>query len=185
MRFGICLDGNLADVIAHNSYKAEVSRLLQCVRCKADNVKDEDGICPYILADDQLPVRCFGSWARDKLYYLQKYMNMFNTSMKNKWHYRAYVELFAGPGRGIVRNTSQIIKGSPLLAIEQSVPFTYHIFVDINKSAVEALEKRVKSLNPRADVKLINKDCNLSIDEIRKLLSISHLILAFYEVGCQ
>lgn len=152
-----------------------------CVKCKADKVKDEDGICPYALADDQLPLRCVGSWARDKLYYLQRYMNVFNSSMKDKWPKRAYVELFAGPGLGIVRDSGDIIEGSPILAIEQSVPFTYHIFVDINKSAVEALEKRAESLNPQADVKLLNKDCNLSIDEIRKLLGISHLILAFID----
>jgi three-Cys-motif partner protein len=144
-------------------------------------VRDEDGICPYALADDQLPLRCVGSWARDKLYYLQRYMNVFNSSMKDKWPKRAYVELFAGPGLGIVRDSGDIIGGSPLLAVEQAVPFSLYIFVDINRNAVEALEKRVKRLNPGVDVRSIPGDCNVSVDEIRRCIDSSYLILTFID----
>ena len=152
-----------------------------CIRCKADKVKDEDGICPYVLSDDQLPLRCVGTWAREKLYYLQRYMNVFNSSMKGKWSKRAYVELFAGPGLGIVRDSGDIIEGSPLLAIRQLVPFTLYIFVDINRHAVEALEKRVKQLNPEVDVRSIPRDCNASVDEIRSCIDKSYLTLTFID----
>jgi three-Cys-motif partner protein len=164
-----------------HSLDEEISELNVCVRCKADKVKDEDGICPYVLGDDQLPLRCVGSWARDKLYYLQRYMNVFNSSMKDKWSKRAYVELFAGPGLGIVRDSGDIIEGSPLLAVEQAVPFSLYIFVDINRDAVEALEKRVKRLNPEVDVRSIPRDCNVSVDEIRSCIDRSYLILTFID----
>ncbi|MGA3094386.1 MAG: three-Cys-motif partner protein TcmP [Dehalococcoidales bacterium] len=152
-----------------------------CAKCKADEVKEEDGICPYILGNDRLPLRCIGFWAKDKLYYLQRYMSIFNSSMKDKWFKRAYVELFAGPGLGIVRDSGQIISGSPLLAVEQPVAFSRHIFVDINKAAVEALEKRVKQSKSSIDVNFINGDCNDSIGEIRTRIDASYLILTFID----
>lgn len=152
-----------------------------CVICKADEVKEEDGICPYILGNDQLPLRCVGFWAKDKLFYLQKYMSIFNASMKGKWGKRAYIELFAGPGLGIIRNTGQIINGSPLIAIEQPIAFTRHIFVDINKSAVDSLEKRIRYSKSLIDVHFINGDCNDSVDEIRKSVDASFLILVFID----
>jgi three-Cys-motif partner protein len=155
--------------------------LNSCIRCKDDKVKDEDGICPYILGDDQLPLRCVGFWTKEKLYYLERYMEVFNSSMKDKWPKRAYIELFAGPGFGIVRNSGQIINGSPLLAIEQAVPFGRYIFVDINTDALSALEKRVKQLKPGADVKLIHRDCNSSTNEIRTSIDSSYLILTFID----
>lgn len=152
-----------------------------CLTCKADKVKEEDGICPFSLGDDQLPLRCVGFWAKDKLYYLKRYMGVFNSSMKTKWPKRAYVELFAGPGLGIVSNSDHVTYGSPLLAVEQSVPFTRHIFVDINPDAVTALGRRINRIKPNADVKLIVGDCNASVEEIRKSVDRSYLILAFID----
>jgi len=152
-----------------------------CIRCKADGVKDEDGICPYIPGEDHLPLRCVGFWAKEKLYYLGRYMEVFNASMKDKWPKRAYIELFAGSGLGIVRNTGQIINGSPLLAIEQAVPFCRYIFVDINTDALSALEKRARLLSPGADIKFIPRDCNSTIDEIRTRIDSSYLILTFID----
>ena len=151
-----------------------------CIKCKDDKVRDEDGICPY-PGEDLLPLRCVGFWAEKKLYYLKRYMEVFNTSMKYKWPKRAYIELFAGPGRGIVRDRSQIIDGSPLLAIKQAVPFSRYIFVDINSDALSALEKRARQLSLGADIKFIPGDCNSIIDEIRTMIDSSYLILTFID----
>ena len=152
-----------------------------CVKCKADKVKDEDGICPYISGEDHSPLRCVGFWAKDKLYYLERYMEVFNASMKDKWPKRAYIELFAGPGFGIVRDSGQIIKGSPLLAIEQSIPFGHYIFVDINTGALSALEKRAKQLRPGSNIRFISGDCNSTINEIRTSIDSSYLVLTFID----
>jgi three-Cys-motif partner protein len=152
-----------------------------CIRCKADKVKDEDGICPYVPGEDHFPLRCVGFWAKEKLYYLERYMEVFNASMKDKWPKRAYIELFAGPGFGIVRNSDQIIKGSPLLAIEQTVPFGHYVFVDINTDALSALEKRAMRLRPRADIRFIPRDCNSTVNEIRTSIDSSYLVLTFID----
>lgn len=152
-----------------------------CIKCKEDKIKGEDGICPSILDQDQLPLRCFGIWAKDKLYYLERYMSIFNTSMKNKWPTRIYIELFAGSGRGVIRESEEIIDGSPLKATKQSIPFSNHIFVDINPEALEALGLRIKSLNPAIDYRLIPGDCNACVDNIRRDIDSSCLALAFID----
>ena len=108
-------------------------------------------------------------------------MEVFNASMKDKWPKRAYIELFAGPGFGIIRDSGQIIKGSPLLAIEQTVPFSHSVFVDINKEALSALEKRAKRLRPGADLNFIPRDCNSTIDEVRTSIDSTYLVLTFID----
>jgi hypothetical protein len=34
---------------------------------------------------DQLPVRCVGKWAYEKIYRLVQYFGIFANGMKNKW----------------------------------------------------------------------------------------------------
>jgi three-Cys-motif partner protein len=155
--------------------------LLQCIKCRSDNIKDEDGICPYVIADDQYPLRCVGFWTKEKLYYLQRYMQIFNESMKERWQNRAYIELFAGPGLGIIRDTGELLDGSPILAIEQKVPFTKYIFVEINKNSIDALNYRFRLANPSINTILVNQDCNLSVNEIRNQLGSSRLTLTFID----
>ena len=67
--------------------------------------------------NDGLPLRESGLWALDKLDYLQRYINVLETSMRKKWPRRAYIDLFAGPGKCIDRKTGQIFLGSPLIAL--------------------------------------------------------------------
>jgi hypothetical protein len=44
---------------------------------------------PYLEPeDDGLTMRPAGSWAADKLDYLARYINVFETSMRNKWTVR-------------------------------------------------------------------------------------------------
>ncbi len=152
-----------------------------CEECRDDSIKEENGICPYASGEDGFPLRCVGFWAKDKLYYLKRYMEVFNASMKGKWLKRAYIELFSGPGFGIIRKSGQIIKGSPLLAIEQATPFSRYVFVDINENALSALENRTKRIRPEADIIFISCDCNCAVDQIRAKIDSSYLALSFID----
>ena len=50
--------------------------------------------------DDGLPMRLSGSWVAEKLDYLERYINIFETSMHSKpWRERHYIDLFAGSGK--------------------------------------------------------------------------------------
>lgn len=155
--------------------------LKECVECRSVQAIGEDGICPYKQAEDNLPLRCVGKWSKDKLYYLQKYINIFSLSMKNRWAKRAYIDLFAGPGLCVVRESGEIILGSPLVAIDQLPLFSRYIFIDISKESVESLERRVELRRPEAWRKLFNRDCNSAVDEIRGEIDNSYLVLAFVD----
>ena len=52
-----------------------------------------------IAGSDAKLVLKVGPWAKRKLHYINRYCEIFNAGMKNKWSIRTYIDLFAGPGR--------------------------------------------------------------------------------------
>lgn len=152
-----------------------------CQKCKTEEARDEDGICPYVKDNDNLPLRCIGKWSEDKLDYLGRYMDIFNTAMKYKRPKRAYLDLFSGPGKCIIKNSGKIILGSTLLAYEQSQPFSLIISVDINDDAISALKIRGGKYNSGTILRTFNADCNLIVDWIRDEVDSSYLSLVFID----
>lgn len=72
----------------------------------------------YLLPeDDGLPLGNTGKWAAIKLDYLSRYIDIFETAMRQKWRYRNYIDLFSGPGKNRERNSRQVSFGSPLLSL--------------------------------------------------------------------
>ena len=98
-----------------------------------------------VKAADGMPAILQGSWSENKLYFLNYFMNMFNSGMKNKWAFRAYVDLFSGPGICIDRATGREFYGSPLRAMGCKTPFTHLYLNDSDAESVRALEVRQKS----------------------------------------
>lgn len=70
--------------------------------CNKEDKKEitEDTLCTLVKGtQDNLPVRCVGEWAKEKIIRLVKYLNIFATGMKNKWDGKLnYVEICSGPG---------------------------------------------------------------------------------------
>jgi len=122
---------------------------------------------PYLEPeDDGLITRPAGSWAADKLDYLARYINVFETSMRNKWRVRYYIDLLSGPGKNRVRESGQVLLGSPLIALTTQHPFTHYIFVDNSPENTAALRQRC-SVSPYADrVTILTGDCNTLVDQI-------------------
>lgn len=115
-------------------------------------------------ADDGLPLRESGSWAAEKLDYLRRYIDVFETSMREKWLLRNYVDLLAGPGKNLIRETGEILMGSPLLALTTKYPFTAYFFVDFEADTSQALRQRC-SASPHADrVQVLTGDCNVEVE---------------------
>jgi three-Cys-motif partner protein len=98
------------------------------------------------VADDGLLLNPIGPWAEDKYRYVGMYAEMFATGMKNRWPYRAYLDLFSGPGYSKVRDTGRVVLGSPLIALSLPDPFDAYVFADENPAALEALRIRVARL---------------------------------------
>ncbi|MEX2246558.1 MAG: three-Cys-motif partner protein TcmP [Dehalococcoidia bacterium] len=113
------------------------------------------------IASDGLLARVVDDWAIEKLHYVERYMDIFTRGMRRKWRYLNYVDLFAGPGKSIIRDSQREIDGSPVLALKPKYPFTDLYFNEIDKAAVEALRRRI-----RADIagKVIVRglDCNVA-----------------------
>jgi len=132
-----------------------------------------------IASDGQLAIKV-GRWAKDKLFYIKRYCDIFNAGMKGKWTVRTYIDLFAGPGRCLVETTKEEIEGSPLLALSCKVPFTHHFFNDIQPDVIKSLKTRVLFYRS-ANVVYFNKDCNIVVDELLQKLPLRSLDFCFID----
>ena len=131
------------------------------------------------IASDGLPARSTGVWVYDKKHYFERYLDIFSRGIGPKWAGKlCYVDLFAGPGRSIVRGSQEEVKGSPLVALD--CEFSRYVFVDI-PDVLAALESRLKTHAKRSQATLIPGDCNTVISEVLKQLPPDHLTLAFID----
>lgn len=118
-----------------------------------------------IIGTDGLIVRSSGIWAKDKLYYLERYLNIFSVGMGKKWQDKLYyVDLFAGPGRCRIRETKEEIDGSPLTAL--GFNFAKYFFFEADQSCFGALDARTQARAPdkHQKIKKISGDCNETIE---------------------
>lgn len=134
----------------------------------------------HIPGSDGLPALEVGEWAREKHFYLARYLSIFAAGMKAKWPERVYIDLFAGPGRCRLKGTDVEILGSPLLAIETKYGFTRYFFNDQDPTFVEALKTRVAGCGGRR-ITFLNQECNSAARTIAQSLPENSLCLAFVD----
>lgn len=121
----------------------------------------------YLLTEeDGLLMRSSGPWAAEKLDYVARYINVFETSMRDKWQVRCYIDLMAGPGKNRVGDAGKILLGSSLLALTTDYPFTNYFFADLSQENTDALQQRcsVSPLYSKVDIR--TGDCNSLVDGI-------------------
>jgi three-Cys-motif partner protein len=114
----------------------------------------------YPISSDGLPARDSGEWAREKLWYVERYIGIFNQGMKKHWADRAYVDLMAGPGRCIVSQTGAEFPGSAVLALQSKVPFTQAILIEQDPVPYAALSVRCNAPDLKPTPTLLQADCN-------------------------
>ena len=121
----------------------------------------------YLLPeDDGLSARTFGKWTAVKLDYLQRYIDLFETSMKGKpWCARCYLDLYSGAGKYQIEGQSNFRLGSALLAITTKHPFTNYFFVDKSQENIDLLSKRCESTTD-IQKKFYVGDANIRVKEI-------------------
>jgi three-Cys-motif partner protein len=123
----------------------------------------------YLLPeDDGLATRDSGAWAKDKLFYLQKYINAFETSMQGKpWRRRIYIDLFAGPGKCAIKEGRGYFLGSSLISLTATHPFTDYYFVDMVNDNINALKARSTATKVNQNrIKFLVGDANKKVFEI-------------------
>lgn len=152
-----------------------------CMNCNYEK-KAPGGICSLKAGSDGFLVRCVGEWSKAKHYYLKRYIDTFITSMRKKWCGELYyIDLFAGPGKCIARDTEEEIDGSPLIALNAPYPFAGYFFVELNEEVLNVLSERCRSHPNYNRVKFYSGDCNLVIDEIMNIIPRRSLSLAFID----
>src|SRR5207249_12067438 len=121
-------------------------------------------------AQDGLPARVSGPWTREKLTYVEKYASAFMKAMgpkrkAGKWAELVYLDLLAGPGRGIDRDSDAEFDGSPLRALKITPPFDRLAFADLSPRNIEALRRRISRVDlSRADLRV--GYCNVWAEEV-------------------
>jgi three-Cys-motif partner protein len=74
----------------------------------------------YVIGDDGLLVEKVGPWAKDKLEIIGDYVQISGaTRRKYRKNRPAFIDVFCGPGRSLIRTTGEYIDGSPLTAFKQ------------------------------------------------------------------
>ncbi len=132
-----------------------------------------------VLASDGLPARLTGQWVHGKKYYFCRYLDIMTHGVGRKWQGKlAFVDLFSGPGRSIVRGSQEEVDGSPALALNYE--FARYIFVDIPE-VLSCLKKRLAGHPKFSQIAFIEGDCNEVIEEVRFASPADHLTLAFID----
>jgi three-Cys-motif partner protein len=102
---------------------------------------------------DGLIVSEVGSWASEKHARVKRYIEIASATRKKyvpppSWHAgAAYIELFSGPGRSLIKGTKRIMDGSPLVAYKAaraSVPFTEMHLNDADALKSSAVGARIR-----------------------------------------
>jgi three-Cys-motif partner protein len=131
--------------------------------CKKQGCKDEHGNCP-IYGSDGLPVQCVGPWVEDKYFFLEKYLNA-SCEARRKFadkNNAVFIDLFAGPGRCIIKNEKREIDSGGILAFNRDeAPFNEYFYFDISSVNKDALEKRINS----------KSNCNVRCGDSNTLIS--------------
>ncbi len=117
--------------------------------------------------EDGLLMRPVGSWTKEKLDFLQRYIDIFTKGMyKKPWRAFHYIDLFSGPGKARVSETQEVILGSPLIALRAEKPFTEYFFVDIDEKNSNALEKRCQAFIKPEHIHIYTGDANSIVYEV-------------------
>jgi len=131
------------------------------------------------IASDGLPARLTGQWVHGKKYYFSRYLDIMTRGVGPKWEGNlSYVDLFAGPGRSIIRGTGEEVEGSPILSLQHQ--FANYVFVDLPE-VLSSLRKRLQGHPKLSQISFVEGDCNTVIESVKRALPANHLTLAFVD----
>jgi three-Cys-motif partner protein len=139
----------------------------------------------YTQGDDGLIVEKVGSWAIEKkLKVLTDYVYASGGARKRYLAKgAAYIDPFCGPGRSLVRETTDFIDGSPVAAFKRALdspgPFTSINISDGDEELLTAATKRLNALN--APVRPVEGPASEAMPKIVRSLDQYGLHLAFLD----
>lgn len=150
----------------------------RCNKQKRKEVTEEDLCTETVSQIDNLPIRCVGAWAIQKIHHLVQYFTIFSLGMKNKWDGNInYIEICSGPGRCINRENGHEFNGTSLCIIQNDACKNLNkvMFFDYNQRVIDTLNARIKASNTTNAIALLgdynnpDKICNDIIRETKGL----------------
>jgi three-Cys-motif partner protein len=107
----------------------------------------------YWQDEEGLWVESVGPWAKEKLEIVTDYVQI-SSATRRKYTHCGFIDVFSGPGRSRIRDTPELIDGSPVAVYRKSLtshPFsTFHISdADSELSASAAIRLRNLGCNPQ------------------------------------
>jgi three-Cys-motif partner protein len=118
-------------------------------RICGNTCRDSIGNCKVIGEDGYL-VQCVGQWVEDKYSFLERYIDATRYVRKkfSDKNNAVFIDLFAGPGRCVIKNEKREIKNGALRVLtNQAVPFSEWYFFDIDRQNTEAMSHRIGDKN--------------------------------------
>lgn len=110
-----------------------------------------------MLEYDGLPLDDVGAWVKDKHDRLRKYVDVSRAARRKFVRGSGgatYIDLYCGAGRAVVRESGEIIDGSPLVAYkcaeEGDVPFSQFYIADAEQEKCDACAKRIANAGGHA-----------------------------------
>ena len=138
----------------------------------------------YTQGDDGLIVEKVGRWAVTKLKLLTDYVYASGGARKNFYGPgKAFIDVFSGPGRSLIRGGSAFIDGSPVAAFKRALQsperFTSINISDDDEELLAAATKRLSALN--APVRPVPGPASEALPKIIQSLDRNGLHLAFLD----
>jgi three-Cys-motif partner protein len=135
-----------------------------------------DGLVP---GDDMLFSRLVSIHSLVKAAAARAYAEMVGIAIGGKrplW----WIELFAGPGQLLVRDTGVYAPGSPVEALSIRRPFNGYVFCDLNPACTESLRRRIGD-DPR--VTILRGDANSAeiLTQIAEIVPRNALVVAYID----
>jgi three-Cys-motif partner protein len=99
----------------------------------------------YSLDHDGLWLEHVGPWAKQKHKILTDYIQICSAT-RNKYIHRAFLDPFSGPGKSRIRDTGELIDGSPVVAYNQGLKgtaFTNIFISDADADLLKSAETRL------------------------------------------
>lgn len=119
-----------------------------------------------LLQPDGLITPEVGAWSKDKYKLVNLYSNLFATGMKHKWEQRVFVDLYSGAGIARIKDSSELVMGSPLIGLTVKDPFDHYIFCDEDPGKIEALKLRAHRFGPNLQADFVVGDANEAVERI-------------------
>ena len=102
-----------------------------------------------VTASDGLPALEVAEHVKEKEFAIERIIDIFTTGMQRKWTQRYYIDLFAGPGRCVIKGSDEEVEGSPILAAKPNVRFTDYFLADNSPDCLTALKERIRRLGSK------------------------------------